>query len=624
LQAYELKTSAEIFVDMSAFVLGNFVFISLAFLYFFPTNKNIFNLSGISESEMERKLKRRRAGQRYQKEIERARFGLTKWRVDTYITHRFKINLTREPGYYDLDLLQRVFYQNHVNASFFEALIVLAFFFIGAFQYNSFFIIPAAASACLVFTVVLMAISIVMSWLKGWTLTVLITLFLVLNFISGEWDFLNKANYAYGLDYEKPPVAYTMTTIDSLNNDLRRVKEDKEHHIRTLERWVSRERKEVKDQRHKPKMIIINTSGGGLRSTMWTLRVMQFTDSLLQGGLIRNTPMITGSSGGIIGATYFRELILRKDSIEEGIYHERHLDYISNDLLNRVLFTFATNDIFIRFRKTEIASHSYTLDRATTFEDQLVINSNGILNGKVSDYRDPVARGEIPMIIMAPSVVNDGRRLLISSQPMAYMSYDYPELREELNLTSENIEFNRMFANHGADDLLLTSALRMNSTFPYILPYANLPTDPEIQVMDAGLRDNLGTKITAQYLYTFQEWIEENTSGVIILQIRDTEKMAEPSEGNDRILSKLTNPIGSFYGNFFHDQDYNMDQLLKITSDWLEVPLYQIPLEMRYREDEHIALSWHLSAFDKKKISNAIFTEYNQNSLTRLQELMQP
>lgn len=620
LGAIELKSNFEIFLDMSAFLFGNALFIGLAFIYFFPTNKNIFKITGLTEAEFEAKLEKsiannRKRGYRIPSITEGSR-----WRVDTYLVNPFRINLARESQHYDTETLKKVFYQNHVNASLFEAIIVLVFFTIGIFQHNDFFVIPAAASVCLVFTVVLMAISIVMSRLKGWTVTVLVVFFLLINWASSHWDILNQANYAYGLNYDKEPIAYNLHTIDSINNDLVRVKNDMEHHERILKSKVAVVGKRYESG--KPKLVIINATGGGLRSTLWTMRTLQYADSITQGALMEHSVLMTGSSGGIIGASYFRELVLRQDSLGDNIYDKKYRENSSNDILNRVLFTFATNDIFIRFRRVQVDGKSYILDRGKTFENQLNRNTENIMNKKLSDYYKPVSGGLIPMIVLAPSITNDGRRLLISSQPISFLSYEFPDLREQLNIGSENIEFSRIFAKHDAQDLRYSSALRMNATFPYIMPYANLPTEPKIEVMDAGLRDNLGTKITAKYLQVFKDWIEENTSGIILLQIRDTEKFTEPKEGNVSILDRLTNPIGSFYGNYFNDQDYNMDQLLEILQGSFDVPIHKIPLELRYELDEEIALSWHLTALEKQKINEAIYRSYNQEALEKLKDLL--
>jgi len=621
LKATELKTTLEIIIDMAAFLLGNVIFIALATLYFFPTNKNIFKITGLSQEEMDSRLEKRRKS-RHANKLYLDYSEKYKWRVDTYLVHPFKIGLARESRHYDKQTLEKVFYQNHVNASLFESIIVLVFFFIGAFQYNDIFIIPAAASGCLVFTVVLMAISILMSWLKGWTLSVLVLLFLIINAASSHYDLLNQSNFAYGLNYDNDPVDYNLKTIDSLNNDLARVRRDIDHHVRILESKFDTENRMVRGL-EKPKMILINTSGGGLRSTLWTVRVMQYVDSLIGGTLLNKTALITGSSGGIIGASYYRELKLREDSLEHSIYSKVYRDKASTDILNRILFTFATNDIFIRFRRAQIDGKTYILDRGKTFENQLNRNTDFILEKRVSDYYKPVSSGDIPPVVMAPSVVNDGRRLLISSQPISFLAYEFPDLKEKLNLLNEDVEFARLFSGHEAQNLKYTSALRMNSTFPYILPYAGLPTDPKIEVMDAGLRDNLGTKITAQYLYALREWIEENCSGVIIIQIRDTQKFSEPRSENSTILNRLLNPIGSFYGNYFNDQDYNMDQLTKSTEAWLDIPLHRVTLELQYEREEKIALSWHLAAIEKKKINSSIDKPHNQKAIEKLMRLLE-
>ncbi|NEN22175.1 hypothetical protein G3O08_01490 [Cryomorpha ignava] len=620
LQTVELKNNWEIFKYMLAFVLGNALFIILAVIYFFPTNKNIFKITGQTAEQFDALSKKHNKGLR-----NKSRFGFnrgSKWRVETYLSHPFKVNLARNSDHYDRETLRKVFYQNHVNASFFELLVILVFFVIGAFQFNNFFVIPAAASTFLVFTVVLMIISITMSWLKGWTLTVLIALILLVDFASGKLDWINMANPAYGLNYEQEPVPYNLATLDSLNSNLIGVSRDIEQHEKILNKWLDKQRKLKGDPTYKPKMIIVNTSGGGLRSSLWTVRALQYCDSVSKGQITQNIRLISGSSGGSIGAAYFRDLYLNKETINPGLYSEKYQENISKDILNRVLFTFATNDIFIRFRKRDIGGYSYVLDRGMTFEDQLNINTDFVFDKPVNAYAEAVADARIPMMILAPSIVNDGRRMLISSQPLSYLCYENPDERKQLNLSFENIEFARMFANHDAKNLLMSSALRMNSTFPYILPYPSLPTEPSIEVMDAGLRDNFGMKVSAKYISVFKKWIEKNTSGLIILQIRDTEKLVEPNIEHSTILDKMVNPIGSFYGNYFNDQDYNMDQILDITNDLLDVPLYHIPLEIRNNPGEHIALSWHLTELEKLRVTNSIELPWNQESIKQLLELL--
>jgi hypothetical protein len=44
---------------------------------------------------------------------------------------------------------------------------------------------------------------------------------------------------------------------------------------------------------------------------------------------------------------------------------------------------------------------------------------------------------------------------------------------------------------------------------------------PVIDVMDAGLRDNYGQETSLRFAEAFDDWIKENTSGVLIIQVRD-------------------------------------------------------------------------------------------------------
>src|SRR5690606_20279227 len=67
LQTIELKSNWEIFKYMTAFVLGDGLFIILSVIYFFPTNKNIFKITGQTAEEIDvlsrrRKKRSRRIG----------------------------------------------------------------------------------------------------------------------------------------------------------------------------------------------------------------------------------------------------------------------------------------------------------------------------------------------------------------------------------------------------------------------------------------------------------------------------------------------------------------------------------------------------------------------------------
>ncbi|MBK8414915.1 MAG: hypothetical protein IPL22_10755 [Bacteroidetes bacterium] len=91
----------------------------------------------------------------------------------------------------------------------------------------------------------------------------------------------------------------------------------------------------------------------------------------------------------------------------------------------------------------------------------------------------------------------------------------------------------------------------MNATFPYIMPSASLPTQPPVEVMDAGIRDNYGILNSVRFLFEFKEWIQTNTGGVVFIQIRDTNKKSRLQNTSlSTILQKITAPVRNVTGNF--------------------------------------------------------------------------
>ena len=245
-----------------------------------------------------------------------------------------------------------------------------------------------------------------------------------------------------------------------------------------------------------------------------------------------------------------------------------------------------------------------------------------MLNKRLIDYRTPEYESNIPMMIFAPTIINDGRRLLISSQPVSFLSNNIPSKNTHNNPIAENVEFTRLFEKQDALNLKFTSAIRMSSTFPYIMPSVSLPSIPQINVLDAGMRDNYGAMTTYKYMYTFREWIKENTSGVVIIRVRDKEKNINIKQNPLMSIGEtFSSPIGSLYANLFLIQDYNLDDMIQYLSNNMEQPIQIIDFELQ-NEDNQISLSWHLTTKEKESIINSMKSKKNKKSLVELQDVI--
>lgn len=97
-------------------------------------------------------------------------------------------------------------------------------------------------------------------------------------------------------------------------------------------------------------------SGGGKRAALWTLNALQTADSLTRGKITENTVLITGASGGLIGASYYRELKLREKLGEQSKpNHPNHRQMMSSDNLNPLIFSLLANDLFVGFTHFSMA-----------------------------------------------------------------------------------------------------------------------------------------------------------------------------------------------------------------------------------------------------------------------------
>ncbi|MFW1396698.1 hypothetical protein ACEV8T_23175, partial [Vibrio parahaemolyticus] len=95
------------------------------------------------------------------------------------------------------------------------------------------------------------------------------------------------------------------------------------------------------------------------------------------------------------------------------------------------------------------------------------------------------------------------------------------------------------------------------------LPNVWLPSNPIIDVMDAGLRDNYGQETTLRFIQTFKEWLQKNTAKLVVIQIRDRglSDWDKPLETNS-LIGFLTKPFLILQNNWFKMQDYYQhDQL---------------------------------------------------------------
>jgi len=612
---------------IAGFLLGLIVIYLLIFLYLSFTNKDFFVLFA---DEIEKKIKKTtipRANMLKRIKDNKA----NQFHVTHYLDSSLKFRtVTMELSQYDRLKLLRVFDQNHLNLFIIQMVLVIFIFVLSAFREEPYLQLPAAASALLLMSIVTMIVGALAFWLREWA-TLAVFLFLILFNSFSDSSLLQRPYPAFGLNYDAEPAPYTIEDLDKIfAKDS--VQEDIDLSLQILEKWRGNFPADTK-----PKLILITTSGGGQRAALWTLKVLQEAEKASGQQLIKHTRLITGASGGMIGAAFFRELYLQNLTDDQIVLNNpTYLHQISSDNLNPIIFTLLVNDLLIRTKYFSYQGKEYLKDRGFSFENQLNINTKGVLDKPLYAYKIPEYQAQIPLMPITPLITNDGRKLIISATPMSYLGISFGDtpLTKEL---FRGIDFVRFFKNQDAEKLRFLTALRMGATFPFITPQINLPSDPVIATMDAGLSDNYGMRDALGFLFVFKEWIQENTSGVTLITIRDSEKnKAIEKEISTRFLQKLFVPLKSIYSNWDKVQTLNNESLYYYLRQNLGFELDRIEFEYAtsdlgivspnesenvFQKSQRASLNWRLTQREKTFILDNINHPLNQSALNKIKQI---
>lgn len=624
----EYTTGMGLFQNLSGLFIGYSLMTLFFTIYFRFTNKDIFRyvVCRIDE-KIKQNVKITRASAMKKLDIARKK----QVRVDYYLDMRLKWRNVEDTNFYDKATIIQVFDQNHFNLVVIELLILALVILLGVFKDYPVFQLPAAASFIIFLTIFVMMAGAFSYWFGGWAATAALVIFLAINHLVGE-DYFTKRYEAFGLNYQAAPAQYSVSALRTLNTPAY-IEQDREVTKQMLENW---RRKFPAHQ--PPKLVMICTSGGGKRAALWAFNSLQHIDSVSQGNLFKNAVLLTGASGGLIGASYYRELKLREKLGEPTRpWAAIHRDKISTDNLNPLIFSLLANDLFVGFTKFEYSGALYYKDRSYTFEEQLNQITEGMMDKPISAYDSLERNAVIPMMILTPTIVNDGRKLYIASRPVSFMNDDLSAYPDYELAKVGGVDFQRLFEKHGGKDLRFLSALRMSATFPYITPNTTLPTDPPVSIMDAGISDNFGLSDAIRFLYAFREWIAENTSGVVIVSIRDSPKLNTISPVvKQTLVDALTQPISTVYNNFENFQDINSDLAISYAHKWFKGDIARI--DIQYLSEDYVpilqkmdsirqnnaraSLSWRLTTREKQNIVNAIYLEPNQEQIQKLNQLL--
>lgn len=280
-------------------------------------------------------------------------------------------------------------------------------------------------------------------------------------------------------------------------------------------------------------LVIVCASGGGIQASGWTVQVLTGLQQLLGKSFTKAISFISGVSGGSVGTMYYLDRFDSTLGYPRSDELENILRSSTDDSLDAVGWGLAYLDLW-RFISLPFLVRP-NFDRGTAIETDW---AGEMKNGKhepplpvktLGIWREQVMKGEIPIPIFNATIVEDGRRFLIS--PMTFNQIPDPNY----------IDFNTLYPNC---DISVVTAARLSATFPYVSPICRPQDNRDIEssiadkkyhFADGGYFDNSGFVTMAEWLDT---WLETdkglNIKRVVILQINPFPKSASIVKGDGK------------------------------------------------------------------------------------------
>jgi hypothetical protein len=396
----------------------------------------------------------------------------------------------------------------------------------------------------------------------------------------------------------------------------------------------------------KKPMVVVVASGGGMRAAAWTFLVLAELEArFAEEGIAfpYHVRLMTGASGGMFGSAYYVRSLRPPGEMNWGderrvemIGPGGRLDKLTQDWLTPLVERMITNDVPGFF-----SPFPSPTDRGVALEQAWSKGLDGELDMTFEQLAEYEQAGWCPSLAFSPMMIEDGRRLLISNMDLRYpasndghrLGYDQdrPETLADLNrnYSHEALELFRLFPQ-SRGRFAVSTAVRMSASFPYFSPAAPLPTKPRRRVVDAGYFDNYGVSLASAFLFSRKntEWFRENVSKIVLIQIRDGQsdderilrKIPDASDRQkgvgsllSRSLEELTSPLEGLNNGRVGTCSFRNDGLLELLSTYFEQVRNEpgsgkLPQANRYLTvidfefPGHAALSWHLSAGEKKQM----------------------
>jgi hypothetical protein len=284
---------------------------------------------------------------------------------------------------------------------------------------------------------------------------------------------------------------------------------------------------------HLPGLVVVATSGGGIRAGLWTGVVLTALEERWADFPTR-LRLITGASGGMLGATEWTTTIRSGSPSHTPEERQALVKALEWGGLKAVTSGLVLRDLLPPPLR-------YGDDRGRRLEEAWESYCPGLAQ-PVSSLALGEAEGWRPSLVLAPAIVEDGRFLVVSNLDLQGM-LESAGPRVSASPDSYGLRGFQLlgYLPEASSRLRLSTAVRLQANFPYVLPSTEVPgpSGGYVRVVDAGYRDDLGVELATAWIAWNRTWLEKNTSGVLLIQVRDSNtSRLEPPSGSRGFLAR--------------------------------------------------------------------------------------
>ncbi|HAC63182.1 MAG TPA: hypothetical protein DCF68_06485 [Cyanothece sp. UBA12306] len=309
-------------------------------------------------------------------------------------------------------------------------------------------------------------------------------------------------------------------------------------------------------------LVVIATSGGGIQASGWTAQVLCGLQEELGPSFTQSISLISSVSGGSVGTMFFLDQFNETNGCpdQEKIENTQNNggDIIYNataNWLNSVAWGIAYPDLWkvfwgnpIEVLKNRFDNHPKYSDRGYSLEWDWKRYLN-TPEATLGNWRTKVLDGQIPIPIFNATLVEDGRRFLISpiklnDKTLGNLTAEPPSILDD----PKALDFHTLYNGY---DLEITTAARLSASFPYVSPIARNESKTSLthnyHVADGGFFDNAGLFTAIEWLDNHLESLSKNVNvkRVLLIQIDaiPAEKLKSKEKGSPGWFAQIIGPL---------------------------------------------------------------------------------